>query len=400
MLGSLSSGPLMVSLGQRVTILISLPVAFLSWLALGLSPSVPLVIAARFAIGTMNGIMADCCISYIVEYSHVHVRGKLGAAIDISRQFGYLLVYTVGSSGLIWRHVAFICGCLATIIPFVGLMCLPNAPRWLATRKRLEESKKALKFFRGNKYDVDQEMKEIEEQVAQVSGSGSIRGQLRQLLNKAIGLRVLLVAFIMLVIPFNGNLIVVGYSVVIFQSANTGLDEYMCTIIMGIVRVVGALSFILIGDRLPRRKLFFTCFITSSLSLTVLGIYFYFYHRGYDVSNVSWLPLASLIMFMYTTALVGPVLSMFRSELLPNSIRAIGVGISVVALCTGGFIVTQTFPSVIRLLGDDVAYWFYAGCGILIVIIAALTIPETKGRSLEEINAKVVRDSLKKKDEK
>ena len=367
-------------------------------MAMGLAPTIPLVIAARFAIGTMNGIMADCCISYIVEYAHTDVRGRLGAAIDISRQFGYLLVYTVGSSGLIWRHTAFICGCIATIIPFVGLLALPSSPRWLATRGRMEESKKALKFFRGPKYDIDHELTEIKDQLAQVKGSGSIMGQIKQLFNKSVGMRVLLVALIMLAIPFNGNLIVVGYSVVIFQSANTGLDEYMCTIVMGLVRVVGALSFILIGEKMKRRTLFFTCFILSAISLTVLGFYFYFYHLGYDVSVVSWLPLASLIVFMFTTALVGPVLSMFRSELLPNSVRAIGVGISVVTLCAGGFIVTQTFPAVIRLLGDHGAYWFYAACGIMVVIIAAVTVPETKGKTLEEINEKVIRDSLKKKE--
>ena len=370
--------------------MVLLPLFLVTWIVLGLISNSWVIIAVRFLTGAISGVFIDCCTSYIVEISHVNLRGKLVALMDTARQFGYLYVYSVGGTGLSWRETAFVCGASTTIIPFIALFLIPSSPRWLSTRGRFDDAKKSLKFFRGDKYKCESELNDIKAQLKENIGTDTILGQAKLLCQRKIGLRLLLVSTLMLVLNFNGNAILITYAVVIFKSANTGLNEYTVTIIFGAVRVAGALSFLLVAERFPRKIIFIVNMFISVICITIIGVYFYLDSFSIDMSSVQWIITPLLGITSFVNGQMQPVISMLRSELLPNSVRALAVGVCVIILCVGGFVSIMTFPMISSIFGIYTSFWFYGFCGIIAMVIVVIFVPETKGKSLEEINAEVV----------
>ncbi|XP_037782193.1 monosaccharide-sensing protein 1-like [Penaeus monodon] len=160
----------MAWMGQRWSMLVHLPVFLAAWLTLAFAPSAWLLQTSRFLLGVSGGVIEAASYSYVTELAHSRVRGQLVGTADTVRQLGVLMVYSLGSSGLSWREAALICGCVTTIPVGVGLLLLPNSPRWLATRGRVDECKESLAFFRGARYDCSSEMEAVVSQTNDEDG--------------------------------------------------------------------------------------------------------------------------------------------------------------------------------------------------------------------------------------
>ncbi|XP_069958586.1 uncharacterized protein [Cherax quadricarinatus] len=162
----------MVKLGQRVTLLLSLPISLASWIILATAPTNWVVLLVRFFQGITMSSITNSSLTYVAELSHCKIRGRLMSTLDISRQMGILLAYALGSSKLTWRKVALTCGFVNTVIPFVCLLYLPNSPRWLATQGYMDRAHKSLLFFRGPNYDVNKEMQDIRDELEKTTNDG------------------------------------------------------------------------------------------------------------------------------------------------------------------------------------------------------------------------------------
>ena len=389
MIGNFATGPFLVALGQRVTLLILLPIILLSWVVLGLISRVWLIITVRFFMGTIIGVCMDSCTSYIVEISHKNLRGKLVALMDTARQIGFLYVYTIGGMGLTWRETAFVCGTSTTIIPFISLLFVPSSPRWLSTKHRFDDARRSLKFFRGSEYNYEDELGDIKAQLEEISGTGNILGQARLLCQKNNFLRVILVSTLLFLFQFNGNPTLVTYSVVLLKSANTGINENLVIIILGGLRVAGSLFFLLIAEQFPRKVILILNIVIATVSIGIIGVYFYLQDLNIELSSVRWIIILFFGIASFTNAQMQPLISMLRNELLPNSIRAFSIGLCVVSFCLGGFLSGFFYPMMATTIGIYTTFWIYSICGLLSMIIVICFVPETKGKSLEEINAEV-----------
>uniref|UniRef100_A0A6A7G222 Sugar transporter ERD6-like 9 n=2 Tax=Hirondellea gigas TaxID=1518452 RepID=A0A6A7G222_9CRUS len=145
---------MMVWLGQRKTMLVALPLVMITWVALAFASSVGVLLTLRFMQGVLVGVVIGPAVSYIVEVSHHSIRGSMTGIIDIVRQVGYVLVFSVGSCGMSWRYTALICGLTTTVLPFLALFFYPDSPRWLVIHNKIDEAYKAIRFFHGDQYDV------------------------------------------------------------------------------------------------------------------------------------------------------------------------------------------------------------------------------------------------------
>ena len=320
----------------------------------------------------------------------MNLRGKLVALMVTARQFGFLYVYSVGGSGLSWRKTAYICGASTTIIPFISLLLIPSSPRWLSTKGRFDDARKSLLFFRGSKYNCEKELNDIKFQMEENTGTHSVFGQAKLLCQRNIGLRFFQVLVIMFVLPLNGNSILITYAVVVLKAANTRWDEYTITITLGAVRVAGALSFLIVAERFPRRIIFIMNILLSAIFTAILGVYFYLDNSNTDLSSTQWIIIPILGIISFVNSQMQPVICMLRSELLPNSVRALGVGLCVIVHSIGGFLSIMTFSLINSTLGIYTTFWICGFCGLISVGMIAVFVPETKGKSLEEINAEIV----------
>ncbi|XP_047497022.1 facilitated trehalose transporter Tret1-2 homolog [Penaeus chinensis] len=387
--GSLFGIVLLVRLGQRVTNLIAIPLSFASWIALATTPTIWLVLLARFVQGLSTGLMALSCSIYIMELSHAEIRGRLVAIVDLSRQLGVLFGYGLGCTTLSWRQLALVFALTNTIIPFIGLACLPSSPRWLASRGRMDEANKALAFFRGSTYNYQPEMQDIRNQLDKVENSRkSTLGQLRQMRESFILRSMIILSFLMFGIQYNGLSAIGIYLVTIFNSANVGLNSYTSTMIVGVLRVLGSVTYLLVIDRVKRRLIFLVSCLMCGVCLILLGGYFLDQAHSGVLSSQGWIPLVTLSLFTFSSSISYPSLALLRGELIPTSVRSVAVPILYVLFFTASFISSQTYPYMVMYLGEHGTFWVYAAVNIAVGCVGASLLPETRGRTLEQITVR------------
>ncbi|KAK7067627.1 hypothetical protein SK128_001258 [Halocaridina rubra] len=386
-MGSLIAGAMNLRLGQRVTLLLTLPATLLLWIILAFSPAVWMVLLVRAFLGAAQGFIGAASSNYVVEIADSNMRGRLSGIIDTCRQIGFLLVYVIGTFNLTWRQISVVCGCVTCIPPFIGLFFLPNSPRWLVTRGRIEEAEKAFTFYRGSHFDVRPELKSVINQFENTTANKtSVREQFHQMLQPGVYPRFILLAFLMFVVHFTGNIAIATFVVPIFQAANAQLDPYASAVLIGSFRVAGTIAFLLIVDHVGRRTALLFSSAACTTSLVALGAYFYLQNGNKDVTSVSWLPLTSLLFYTPFVCAIQAVTSLLRGEILPTALRALGASIMYVVFFTGMFASTQTFPEMITATGEEGAFWVFGGCCVLMAVVVAITLPETKGLSLEQID--------------
>ncbi|MCL4150784.1 UNVERIFIED_CONTAM: hypothetical protein GTU68_040358 [Idotea baltica] len=379
------SSLMMTWLGQRSTLLVYLPIGMIFWITMSVAQSFWLLILSRIIQGVVIGVSAGCANNYVVETVHQNVRGRLFALIDMSRQVGFLFMYVVGSSQLSWRNVGLICGLVSMALPFLGMIFLPHSPRWLATHGRKEEARKALVFFRGENYDVDSELNDIQVQLDRTANGAKVWDQLKMLTERSIVIRFIILAVLLFASHFTGNFALIAYSVSIFESANVEMNPYLCTIIVACVRILGVAIYMTIADKFGRRPLLMIPLFLSGIAMVALGLFFFVQAYTGDTSYIAWLPLTSVIFYVLFTMMSHPVLMLLRSELLPTSVRAVGVGLLYLSFFCGSFGVSLSYPYMVDSVGSHWTFWLYGATSFMMVFITAVSIPETQGKSLEDI---------------
>ncbi|XP_050714951.1 facilitated trehalose transporter Tret1-like [Eriocheir sinensis] len=383
MVGSFLASMPMVRLGQRVTLLIALPLSFASWVTLVLAPSVWMVLAARLSQGLALSLMTSSSTTYVAELAHSSVRGRLIAAMDLSRQMGSLFIFSLGTSPLSWRQVALTAALMNTILPFIGFLLLPNSPRWSATRGRTDDARRSLTFFRGHSYDTEKELDAIINQLQNPSKDTSVSLQLRQLREPAILRYVIIMSVVLFLMHFNGSSVIPAYIVIIMNTARVEMSSYLAAIAVCITKIAGTFCFGFVIDRIDRRPLFTVTCLISAVSMAILGCFFFDQENSQYIQHLEWVPLLCLTTYAFFSA--SPVIGLLRSELFPTSVRSSVVPILYTTFFVGAFLALQTYPYIVVALGPHGAFWLFSVCNLTLIMIVVSTIPETRGKTLEQI---------------
>ncbi|XP_045619008.1 facilitated trehalose transporter Tret1-like [Procambarus clarkii] len=384
-IGFVVCGPLLVNLGRRLTLLLTLPFLVASWLALALSDSVWLLLTSRTILGVIMSILDSGTGQYITEIAHKNVRGTLTGATALARQTGSLMAAALGISKLDWRQMGLVyCGLSA--IPFFGLLLLPNSPRWLVSQGRVTEARKALNFFRGKHYASEEELKGITQHAGDSGRGDSSLKQARLILEPATLRMFCLVAFLILLMSWNGSYAMTTYLVPIFQSTEISLDPYITAIIFGSFKVLGTFINLCIIDRVGRKPILILSYSVSSLCMAAYGVYLYI-KESRNVDNIWWLPLAAVFIYILFIGIGQPVFAVLCNELFSTSCRSITDSLIGLVMMFGMFVGSQTFPMTVEALGEHGTFWIFSGVCATLTIVSAVALSETRGRSLEEITS-------------
>nr|XP_053635278.1 facilitated trehalose transporter Tret1-like [Cherax quadricarinatus] len=378
--GCCVSGPLLVKLGRRVTLLVTLPITVTSWLSLALSPTVWLLLTSR----SILGIILTATFLYSIEIAHKNIRGILSGIITLARIMGLIMVSILRFCKLDWRQMGFVC-CGVSVIPFFCLIFLPNSPRWLVTQGRLSEAQKALVFFISKHYDSEPELQDITQQIINVDKKlDNSWQQLRLLFEPSTARTFLLLTVLSLFASMNGSHVIMSYSVPIFQAVDFTLDPYISAIIFYGVRIFGNLVYLFAIDRLGRKPLIIVSCSLCSLCMATYGVYFYMHKTGY-VSDMGWIPLTATMIFIFFIGIGQPAILILNGELLPLTCRSIGNSALSLTLTCGAFISVYIYPMTVEALGEHGTFWLFSGTSAVLTFVSAVALTETRGRSLEEI---------------
>ncbi|KAK0183248.1 hypothetical protein PV327_001307 [Microctonus hyperodae] len=380
--GALPAGTLADKLGRKKSLLSLAGPFVLSWILIIIARWVWVLYLARFIVGISVG--ASCVIvpTYIAEIASASARGTLGAMFQLLMAFGIVLTFVLGS--LVSYTVLGILCALVEVAFIATFIWMPESPSWLVGQGKKPEASLALEVFRGKNYDASAELSEMQ---ASVEDSSTKKNSIFDLIKTSGSRKAVLASFgAMAFQQLSGINAVIFYTVTIFKAAGSNLDADLAAIIVALVQAVMAAVAALIVDRAGRKPLLIFSSSFMAISLVALGLYFKLKDDGKDVSNIGWLPLVSLTFYMIAFSIgLGPIPWMLMGELFTTETKAVASGLAVMLNWFLVFLVTKTFPSMQDSLGAAVTFWIFAGIMAFATVFEYLFIPETKGKTLQEI---------------
>lgn len=383
--GGVLGGPLVDYIGRRRTILFTAIPFFIGWMLIATAEIVHLVLAGRAICGLCVGVGSLAFPVYLGETIQPEVRGTLGLFPTAIGNIGILVCYIAGKY-LDWSQLAYLGAVLP--VPFLILMfMIPETPRWYISRGRTEDARKALRWLRSANTKIDNELHEISLCDAENRNESSLREILSMKYMKSI----LISLGLMLFQQLSGINAVIFYTVKIFKMSGSSIDENLSTIVVGMVNFMSTFLATALIDRTGRKILLYISSVTMTITLTILGTFFYVRDNLHtDVSNLGWLPLTSLMIYLLGFSLAfGPIPWLMMGEILPAKIRGGAASICTAFnwLCT--FIVTKTFYNILIAIGPAGTFWLFACICFVGLFFVIICVPETQGESLEQIENKM-----------
>ncbi|XP_031847113.1 trehalose transporter 1 isoform X2 [Nomia melanderi] len=382
--GGIAGGPCIEYLGRRNTILATALPFIAAWLLIALASNVAMVLVGRALCGFCVGIASLSLPVYLGETIQPEVRGTLGLLPTAFGNTGILLCFAAGMY-LNWRNLALLGACLP--IPFMILMfTIPETPRWYISKGKTKRARKSLQWLRGKDTDITDELTAVEKLHVDSERHVS-QGAFMELFKKNHFKPLLISLGLMFFQQLSGINAVIFYTVQIFKDAGSSIDENLSTIIVGIVNFISTFVAAAVIDKLGRKMLLYISGVSMIITLFTFGGFFYAKDKvEADVSSFGWIPLLSLIVYVIGFSLgFGPIPWLMMGEILPVKIRGSAASVATAFNWTCTFVVTKTYEDIVSLLGAYGTFWLFGTIVLIGFVFVIICVPETRGRSLEEI---------------
>jgi sugar porter (SP) family MFS transporter len=379
LIGSGVSGRITDIFGRRKILIITAIIYIIGSISTALAPTIYWLITGRVILGFAIGLGSFTAPLYLAEIAPFHIRGMLVSlnqlAITVGIVLSYVIDFSFADTGD-WRWMLGL-GVIPAIILFIGSLFLPESPRWLVLRGWNHKARAVLKSIR-NTEDVSHELAEIEQSIGQEKGTW------RMLLAKWMRP----IIFISLGLSFfqqtTGINTIIYYAPTVLEIAgfHKANGAILATLGVGLINVLFTIIALPLIDRWGRRPLLLLGLTGMFISLAAMGLAFHF--QG--LASLKWIAVCSMVLYIACFAMsLGPIMWLVISEIYPLEIR--GMGVSAAVSISWGFnmLVALTFLTLIDLLGASGTFWIYAGLCIFGWLFVYLSVPETKGCTLEQI---------------
>jgi sugar porter (SP) family MFS transporter len=399
-LGAVVSGIISDKFGRKRPLLLSAFLFTVASLGTGVASTYSVFVVFRIVGGVGIGLASALSPMYIAEVAPSHLRGRFVSLNQMTLVIGILAAQIVnlliaekvpvgvtdefirnswnGQMG--WRWMFFACA-VPSVVFFLLVFTLPESPRWLMKAGKQDKAFPTLNKIGGEEY-AREEMANIQATLDDVTEKMDFKA----LLNPKFR-NVLLIGIVIAVFQqWCGINTVFNYAEEIFTAAGYGVSDTLFNIVItGTVNLVFTLVAMFTVDKWGRKKLM--VFGASGLAITylLLGSAFYFQLKG-----VAVLSLVVVAIAIYAMSL-APITWVILSEIFPNRVRGAAMALSTFALWIACFILTYTFPLLNKSFGAAGTFWLYAGICVLGFLFVLRKLPETKGKTLEEIESELVK---------
>lgn len=382
--GCLVAGKLADRYGRKPGLMVAALIFAISSIGIAVSSGLTFFVIMRFAAGIGVGMASMLCPMYIAEISPAKVRGRNVAINQLTVVIGILITnlinYFLADTGAdAWRWM-FGLGVVPSAIFFIGVIWLPESPRWLLKDGQTAKARLVLNKI-GSAGFADTTMEAIEKSLTGTKKQ-SYRAVFEKSVRPAVAVGVILAVFQ----QFCGINVVFNYTSTIFESVGANLNRQLFeTVAIGIVNLVFTLLAMWQVDKLGRRPLM----LIGSLGLSVVYIILAFMLQNhYPAGMVSVFVLLAISMYAISLA---PVTWVLISEIFPNKIRGVASSVAIVSLWGAYFILVFTFPVLAKKLGTYGPFYLYAAICFLGFLFVKKKVKETKGQTLEELEDNLIR---------
>ena len=392
-LGAVTGGRLSDARGRRRAILLLAVLFFIGALGCTLAPTTAVMIVARLVLGLAVGGASVTVPVYLAEVSPAERRGALVTRNELMIVSGQLLAFTSnaiiaqvgGESGGVWRWMLVI-ATLPAVVLWFGMLVMPESPRWLASPKRLCEALDVLGQVR-SRARAEAELKEVsalavKDEQAKLGGWQDIKSTpwVRKLMFVGFGIAV--------VQQITGVNTIMYYGTQILTDAGFAADSALtANIANGVISVLATFVGIWLLGRVPRRPMLMTGQIGTTLALLLIGVFSLVLPSG---DPRAFAVLAMTVTFLaFQQGAISPVTWLMLSEIFPMRMRGFGMGVAAVVLWLTNFVIGLVFPSLVSGIGISMTFFLFVAAGVLSLAFVKRYVPETKGRTLETLEAEL-----------
>ena len=399
LIGAMVCGWLADRIGRKKLLIGSALVFLFSSIATGAMSTFNSFLIARFFGGIGIGIASGLSPMYIAEVAPSHIRGKLVSLNQMTIVLGILAAqitnwliadpipaeFTSADIAASWNgQMAWRWMFWAAAVPSVAFLVLaffiPESPRWLVLKARNAEASSVLSRIGGMEY--------AQAELAAVTAANQAdaqQGGLRMLFSKPMH-KVLIIGIVIAVFQqWCGTNVIFNYAQEIFQSAGYAVGDVLFNIVItGVANVLFTILAIYTIDKLGRKALMIMGAGGLCGIYAILGVCYYFHVTGIGMVI---LVVAAIACYAMT---LGPCTWVLLAEIFPNRVRAIAVATSTFALWVGSATLTYTFPLLNNALGSYGTFWIYSAVCLAGLLFCIFMLPETKGKSLEQLEKELV----------
>lgn len=382
--GAMFAGYISDRIGRKKTLIITAVLFFISSLGAAVPSSLTEFVIARFVGGLGIGAASMLSPLYISEIAPAKIRGTLVSLYQLAIVIGINLIYfvnlriaelgdTAWNVDVGWRYMLG-SGAIPAFLFLFLLFLVPESPRWLMKKKRADEALDTLERVNG-KTRAQEVMREIKEALSQETGT------VRELFSP--GLRMALIAGVVLALfsQITGINAIIYYAPEIFKSIGLGAESaFFQTVLIGSINTLFTFVALWLIDRAGRKTLLLWGVSGMIVCLLGTGLCFYF-----NIVEGPWLLIFILGYIASFASSLGPIPWVIMSEIFPTKTRGIAMSFCTLVLWIGVLFITQFTPILLENIGGAFTFWIFMVNAIILLVFVWKVIPETKQRTLEEI---------------
>lgn len=379
-------------LGRKTSLLVGGVPLSLSFILIIIAWDPYVLYAARGIGGIGQGIAYVICPMYIGEIADKEIRGTLGSFIKLMVTFGELYAHAIGPF-VSYQLLGYSC-LLIPLIFFISFPWMPESPYYLLMKNRQNMALKSLKCLKrcASKNQLETDIEQMQKIVVR---DLSNRGRFWDLFGTSGNRRAVIISIgLQFVLQFSGIAAVESYTQEILEEGDAGLPASMSVILLSVLQLIAGLGAVVLVDKLGRRPLLITTSLLAGIALTITGVFYLVkFQFGVDTTGYGWLLHSSVIFYELIIALgLNPLPYMMLGELFPTNVKGAAVSLANLMSSLLAFIVSKMYQVISDNWGVYAAFgWFAISCYIGVIFIV-LIVPETKGKSLleiqEELNCK------------
>lgn len=375
--------------GRKASLIVTEVPALIGWILIACATNVNMIYAGRFFTGLGSGMVGAPARVYASEVTQPHLRGMLTAFASVGVSTGVLIEYSLGSI-LSWN----VCAGISAFLPLAALLLMflfPETPSFLISRNKPEEARLSLQRFRDKNYNLEKEMDLLlnfsnKNNIKRLTG---FRETMTALLKPNAVKPFLILMLYFLIYQWTGTNAVTFYTAQIFQDSGTTINKYVATVMIGVVRLICTILACILCRRCGRRPM--TMISSVGCGISMLGFGAYEWIKVYWTTNdipISWTWFPLLCLILYTIActlgfLVIPWIMI--GEIYPVQVRGLLGGLTTMSAHIFVFTVVQTFPLLNETITIHGTYLLYGFISMFGTVYFYLCLPETKGKTLQEI---------------